>query len=37
MDNKFKLRKAINGIEELNFAFDKLTAIDYKTICRIER
>ena len=37
MNNKFKLRKAINGIEELNFAFDKLTAIDYKTICRIER
>ena len=37
MDNTFKLRKAINGIEELNFAFDKLTATDYKTICRIER
>ena len=37
MDNKFKLRKAIKGIEELNFAFDKLSAIDYKTICRIER
>ena len=37
MDNKFKLRKAINGIDELHFAFDKLTAIDYKTICRIER
>lgn len=37
MDNKFKLRKAVNGISEIEFAFDKLTAIDYKTICRIER
>ena len=37
MDNRFKLRKAVNGIREIEFAFDKLTAIDYKTICRIER
>ena len=37
MDNKFKLRKAVKGIREIEFAFDKLTAIDYKTICRIER
>ena len=37
MDNKFKLRKAVDGISEIEFAFDKLTAIDYKTICRIER
>ena len=37
MYNKFKLRKAIKGSEELNWTFDKRTGSDYRTICRIER